>query len=314
MSVAARGADDDYNFDVDDPPPPMTLTRNICFKCCHCYIVTSQLSDCRYWFRYCGYRKLGLGHFLASYTILCYYLYFAVRYILPLDDSQHKFASWIFLLAWFSTAINFLLVHEIDPGYLPWTWNETQRDRYSCQELQQGVATRMEQIEWAKEHKYPARALLSKKYGWFVLRADHDCLWVDSFIGIRNHRYFVRAVYSGAILTIVGIGLAVRVAYIGTLEVSAFWFVAMQLVVMLLGSFCFGQVYHQTVGLTMNVLTVESMKKVWSGRVNPYRRDCLSNWEEVCGPRKYLPCWILPITLPGSFDGMYDFDEAESFL
>ena len=317
MTAAPPSSDDVYSFQIEETRPRPTLVKNLFpyLPCLDCYLVDNPDPAARFYnIRYRGHRKVGFLQFWICYALLCYYFYFTVRHILPLDHSPYRLLSWIYCILWFSANINFLLVHEVNPGFLPWTLSDTKKLHYTNDELKEGIATRTEQVDWAKKRKPPQRTMISRKYGWFILRADHDCPWVDSFIGINNHHYFVKAVVSGGLLTLFGLGFAIFVAFTEALPVSTLHFGAMQVIVFLLGAFCLGQTRRQCHGLSYNETTVERIKKKWVGRTNPYNKDCLSNWEEVCGPRKYLPCWLLPIRVPGAFDGIYRDSEMESLV
>jgi hypothetical protein len=64
------------------------------------------------------------------------------------------------------------------------------------------------------------------------------------------------------------------------------------------------QSWDQAIRLTANMTSLEVLKGTWKGKKNPYDRgNCLENWEEVCGSKKFLPLWLCPIPLAGGSDG-----------
>jgi hypothetical protein len=72
------------------------------------------------------------------------------------------------------------------------------------------------------------------------------------------------------------------------------------------------QSFSQIIGLCRNVTVIENIRDAWATRRNPYRRDCLTNYEEVCGARAWLPLWCCPIPLPRIQDGFgYDLAEGD---
>ena len=57
--------------------------------------------------------------------------------------------------------------------------------------------------------------------------------------------------------------------------------------------------YNQINLVSRNITLLEFLKK---SDVN-YNKGCIKNFEEVCGPIKYIMLWPLPIPLPLSTDG-----------
>jgi hypothetical protein len=63
------------------------------------------------------------------------------------------------------------------------------------------------------------------------------------------------------------------------------------------------QACAQLANISLNTTTSERLKGLWKNKKNPYRKSCLQNWEEVCGPRSYCPLWCCPFPLPRVEDG-----------
>lgn len=202
--------------------------------------------------------------------------------------------------------VSYLLTHFTDPGMLPWTWADTRKQKYSSHELREGVATTPEQFLWAYSHPQPARCAFSRRYGYYVLRGDHDCWWVNNFIGINNHRHFLRSVWYSAILTIITdlTGLYVLRTHWSEMSwrtiIIAFCY---QVPMNILGGVSVHQSYLQSRNVTKNVTLFELTAVPEALEARVWDNGCLRNWEEVCGSRWFLPCWLLPFPIPRTQNG-----------
>jgi hypothetical protein len=78
------------------------------------------------------------------------------------------------------------------------------------------------------------------------------------------------------------------------------------------------QVIQQATNVTVNQTTFEALRGLWVHQQNPYRKDCLSNWEEVCGSWKFCSFWPFPIPIPKVQDGFgyekLEGDECQALL
>jgi hypothetical protein len=86
-----------------------------------------------------------------------------------------------------------------------------------------------------------------------------------------------------------------------------------------LGCFTATQVFVQTLNGFNNITVLEQIKGSFEDFPNVYRKDRMTNWEEICGSRKYWPLWFFPIPIPVVQDGFgypsYEYaDETESLL
>lgn len=224
-------------------------------------------------------------------------------YIAPYLPHPHRTIQIIFNLAYIHCAINFLIVHFMHPGFLPWNWALTKKSKYTDDELRDGYGVFTEQRDWCRSHSKPARSCYSQTYGFIVVRGDHDCVWINNWVGIRNHRYFMLAVYSGSILSFIYTYCVIRLWFLGEIHVHKiiFYFYAAYF-----GWGCYvhtGQAILQTYHTYWNVTQNEIYKGI-SSKKSPYNRGCLNNFEEICGTRKFIFLWWLPIPIPKVIDGL----------
>jgi hypothetical protein len=90
------------------------------------------------------------------------------------------------------------------------------------------------------------------------------------------------------------------------------------LVYLVQGSICAIQVVQQSLNVTANQTTFEVLRGLWKHQRNPYRKRCVSNWEEVCGSWKFFLFWLFPIPIPRVQDGFgyekMEGDECQALL
>jgi hypothetical protein len=171
-------------------------------------------------------------------------------------------------------------------------------------EIIEGTARRDVQFEWARTHVRPVRSHFSNKSGFFIVRADHDCFWVNGWVGIGNQNYFIRAVWYSTIwavfVTLCGLAVWSRLAKDRNTQLI-FWFY--EIIMAILGTFTAGQMVYQPRNACANVTIIEQVTGAWDEFPNVYEKGCVSNWEEICGTRKFWPCWLLPVPIPRVIDG-----------
>lgn len=207
--------------------------------------------------------------------------------------------------------ISFLMIIIAGPGYIPYNAGDEPRRIFSWKERMDYMTVYQEQVRFARMSKRPKRSAFAASALRFVLRADHYCGYANSFIGLKNARYFV--LFAGW-LTIFCIFYLISfvLSYSKNIEIipnqylDGFWSLLCLFItfpVLLFSAF------HFVVGLydiAKNITSIERhhAKKV---EIHNYSRGCLNNFEEVCGPPKYILCWPFPIfCLSPGVDGLYE--------
>jgi hypothetical protein len=152
-----------------------------------------------------------------------------------------------------------------------------------------------QQASYARGASRPERSSFSADARRFVLRADHYCLWTESWIGIRNHRFFLlMTAYAGLyMLTTV----VLRIYWVVTIVRANrgfewLWLVSGLATLAVIGSggFSLYQFWHAIRNLIVGITIVERYHK----KEVKQARECLKNFEEVCGSRWFCICWIFP--------------------
>jgi len=101
------------------------------------------------------------------------------------------FFLFLFLLTYFQTIY-------FGPGYFPFYWDWMVQGILPSQnvddkilfDMYSGIITTPEQYYWAHSLSRPGRSVLSNSAKRYVLRPDHFCSWVSSWIGKRNFKFF----------------------------------------------------------------------------------------------------------------------------
>ena len=68
--------------------------------------------------------------------------------------------------------------------------------------MMNGVAMFQEQVTFAKSNPLPPRSSFSVTARRFVIRADHICAYMQSWVGFKNHKYFIQTTLWSAIYSL----------------------------------------------------------------------------------------------------------------
>jgi hypothetical protein len=189
----------------------------------------------------------------------------------------------------------------VDPGYLPFFYPTAGRRQFTQDELRSGCAITPQQIQWAKKQEVPARVYFSRSMGWFVIRGDHYCKFTNTWIGLYNHRYFLLATVYTLLYIVVYIAHLAFQWWNQTLLLlhwKALAMIAISLPFLYQLVTSFGS---QIVLVSSNCSLVDFLRK--NKMKYRYYKDFVSNWEDVCGSRKFWWLWWLPVPLPAVVDG-----------
>jgi hypothetical protein len=166
-----------------------------------------------------------------------------------------------------------------------------------------GIAATDEQRAYAKEQRFPVRTKFFKSARRVVIRPDHLCAWLASFVGKRNHKLFFLFNFWG-IVYIIGHFMLSLVTIAQTFWGATMWLNFIRIIYLILGgSFLWltGSFFFQNVRqIHQNRTQFEIMAEVPANRfrVNPWWK----NWEEVFGSVKQWYLWLVPIQPFGDMD------------
>jgi hypothetical protein len=244
---------------------------------------------------------VGLG-FLVTFGSLLYDLTGVFPGLL-----WQSIADGVLILLALSVITSYMAVIIRGPGYVPYSWAKTRRKSYTWKEFMSQMVVYSEQAEAARAADRPPRSSFSINARRFVLRADHFCLWCQSWVGIRNHRYFL--LMTAYVVIYAFAYLVARVFWVGHLADGHLnWFALIgglstfvTTVSGLIGLYHFSQAMRN---LCNGVTAVELYHKRPLVRVGG---SCVDNCEEICGRRALCCCWCWPfcICLEPYEDGFY---------
>jgi hypothetical protein len=201
--------------------------------------------------------------------------------------------SFLFLMLAFS----YFATIVIGPGYYPFNWAETKKREYSWEEQMDGVAVNDDQVEYVAQNDHPVRCSWSKEARRYVIRADHFCKWTKTWVGVKNHRYFIlTTLYCFLFCTFDLLGLLPEVltniksktTTSITIRISASILIIVDLLMIF---FSLKLLFPSLINLSKNITQTEKHNK----KICDYSKPtCLDNFEEICGPKNAILCWIFP--------------------
>lgn len=240
-------------------------------------------------------------YFCHIMFMLQYYYFYTVlsNIFSPNNTHRQKVVFYSITFLYILTIICFIKVHFTSPGILPYYWESTKQRIYTKDELRSGIAINHEQKKWGKEHDWPARSFFSGEFGAIILRADHYCVWVGQWIGLKNLKFFIQFLLYSIILAIEFLYVLYNI-YQNSMERNIKF-------VLSLGSSLFF-LYHFSLTfvvclyrISKNYTMVESLLYL---DTTYYNKGIRKNFEEIFGSIYLLPLWFLPIDIPLPKDGL----------
>jgi hypothetical protein len=210
--------------------------------------------------------------------------------------------SWavvaVYLFALLNVTISYCSLIIIGPGYLPFNFSVRQKFSRDLPWRDQlaTFAVYDEQERFAKCNPRPPRACFSRTARRFILRADHFCIWTESWVGLDNHRYFILMTMWALLYVLIWYGLH----YWWVLHFMPWHWThlvslcsgALLLPVLYLSTFYFAKGFWQ---LCKNITQIEEWKHSTDSR---FDLGCFGNFAEVCGPKYcccFWPCPFIPL-------------------
>jgi hypothetical protein len=102
--------------------------------------------------------------FIICFCSLIFHGYYFPTAIFPLIAPLPRWVRWAYWFLQSQTMLNLLCTYATNAGLLPWNWSATRKKLYTAAEIRDGIATTLEEFEWAASHDAPARAHFSKPW------------------------------------------------------------------------------------------------------------------------------------------------------
>ena len=232
-------------------------------------------------------------------------------------DTLMKTSYSLISVVFFFVALSYFLIIFIGPGYMPYNWCISKQNEYDFETMMSSIAVYNEQMLYGQTHERPERSSFSTDARRFVMRADHFCWWTESWIGLKNQRYFILLTFWFSVYCLLYIGFRYFWAYdiIKTcIDENKFDFTSLPgwiFVVAFMGLFVFSirLFLVSIVNLSKNITLIEKWKSQKAQKpIVSYTpgRKTLDNCQDVCGPKECLLLWPFPFIcfrpVPPSWD------------
>lgn len=277
------------DFENPEKPPEPTKWNKLCSFCGLqlAYVPESREYYLNHWQIEFGY-PIGVLFVIHSSYLVCIFCHLPhVRFISTALLTAMTISNALFSISYITAILT-------GPGYLPFSYPAPPIDHLS------GLAVTEDQINYARRQHLPSRCHFCRSARRIVIRPDHRCAWLSSFVGRRNHKLFFLFNFWGVIYISMFVYCSVRSMWELATELDTLAEMlnyAMVVIYTVLGiSFLLltGNFLQQNLRqITQNRTQLEIMKAEPMGvhRQSPWYR----NWEEIFGPVSQWYLWLLPI-------------------
>ena len=273
-------------------------------KCC----CTSKAVRMRSGVKFLGHWEVSPGFpiavlilILSSYLVAMFFIYPYHGFIGLIEGIVLSILCFLFTYSYVRTIID-------GPGYFPFYYpmrhdndelnvGDSDSLLHSDDFSPSGIATTEDQLAWIANRPKPNRCIFSRSARRFVVRPDHLCGWVSSWIGKRNHKFFWLFNFWGSlyITLFTGGDLLMIVAELIDDNPSAWLtlYLTYAFFGLVFGIMTWSFSISHLVGICTNVTSWES----WNGiKANRYDVGCKQNIEDVCGPCDKWYLFLCPVS------------------
>jgi hypothetical protein len=160
-----------------------------------------------------------------------------------------------------------------------------------------GIVATKEQLAWVKTRQKPNRCVFSTTAKRIVIRPDHFCGWTSTWIGRRNHKFFILFNVWGFVYMIVFLVCDVNRVINDLSREDPSPVLALFLIYGMMGlMFAFmtgGFASSHLFGMIQNQTSWESWNRIKPDR---FDRGAMENAEELCGPSARWYLWLCPVS------------------
>lgn len=298
-------------FQMEDPEAPEfpgpSKYEKVCSLCGLeiSYVPSTREYYVNHWRVEFGYPLGVLFIIHSSYVVLLLCHLPRVDYI-----GTKLLAAMMITNAMFS--ISYITAILVGPGYLPYFYPHN----LGVTGYLSGLATTPAHEEFAKVQKPPRRCKFFRSARRVVIRPDHLCAWLASFVGKRNHKLFFLFNFWGVIYISMFTYCSLRSLATLITELDTFGDLVNYAIIVsytilgasflfLTGNFLQQNIRHISRNQTQFEIMKHFPKDTFS--LSPWYR----NWEEVFGPLSHILLWFIPVP---AFWGVDDITLAASTI
>ncbi|KAJ6230128.1 zinc finger dhhc domain containing protein [Anaeramoeba flamelloides] len=258
----------------------------------------------------CGHVPLRMRLLLPSFLTFCCLIYTTLStnyFILKMkkDTKQLVFFS-IYNFFTLMGTISYLRTLFQNPGFVP----------ISYREENEGIPPGLydfpigkEQHNIWREGPRPPRSRYSETFHALILKADHICFLVGTFVAIHNYKFFMLSLFYFTLNSILTIIILFDYLF-GVVEVKLIFLSVFTGILALMFFFFLGKILITHIYLiSKNLSWLENLQKqneIKDGEefINNYNLGCWKNYKQALG--KYWIFWFLPLNIGKESDG-YSF-------
>ena len=294
--------EDDYSeFTTQNYRSPVPQTTYFITKCKKCGLSLNYLPEIKRYFLNSWEISLGMPILVLTIIISSYLVFIFFQYKLLGIFSYYEYLYLtILMILYIFSYISCILE---GPGYLPFYYpirpfsSIKENDPFDLS----GVVTNSNQLDYAKSAPAIPRSYFFKSARRVVIRPDHFCGWVQSFIGKKNHKLFFHFNMWGSIYCISFFVTSLRsIITLFSDDTNSANFPIVALIFNILYtimalSFIILQsnfVVSMICLFFRNKTQFEDWKTVSH---SPIKYGC-DGWVDVCGPTRKWYTWILPFS------------------
>ena len=292
-------------------------------SCCCCniaYFPLGKFHICGHWKRSVFFPTLVSLIFITSALVY----YFDTSTVVPWGRTiQNRcIFYWVLGFSLVCTSVSYVLTIYIGPGYLPYNWSVSRKSVYTFEEMMSSMAIYQEQVDFGRTNERPPRASFSYDARRYVLRADHYCEWTKSWIGLKNHRFFLLVTFWASFYCIFYIasrffwfkGIILDLLAHKTVNAMSIIGVVYCIFFIIIGPFSSYHFFISLINASKNITLIEK----WNKRDPAFSKGgCCSNLSEICGSKLLFmfwpfPCFCLSPTEDGFYNCLYDEENQNS--
>ena len=223
-------------------------------------------------------------------------------FVLPYFEIEGAIMLFVELILFFMYLLSYFRIIYDGPGYYPFYYGT----QYKPPENEiispndennspSGIISNDQQLEWCTQrNEQPPRSILSKTARRFVLRPEHYSIWASSWIGKRNHKFFILHAFYGMLY--LGIFVIYTSRRLTELFNDSFSIVCVVLSILcVLAAVFFLVLLSYFISNIINISVNRTTWEQWNDvNVSSFNTGLCSNIEDVFGSRKHFYCWICP--------------------
>lgn len=248
-------------------------------------------------------------------------------FMLPKFGNEGKIINVVSFFLVLLLIMSYLQSIIVGPGYFPFFWSEQNRQHiqsnynstnqsddglmsyntnydinqsdldFHDDESPSGIITNNDQLNWARTRPRPPRSVISSKAGRIIIRPDHFCDLISSWVGKKNLKFFILFVFYTILCSFLLIIYSSRVILMEYRSKGWNWHVDFLFAIGSLWSgLCFFTICVVVLivnfrNVSKGYTTLEEMMKIDLKKLD---KGCVNNCEDVFGPIRQIPCWLCP--------------------